>query len=48
MKDEGFIGTHWRTALDTNDYIEVHLANETDISNFTLRHLLLSAIGSPI
>lgn len=43
--DEGSTALHWDTILDTNDYLEIHLANLTNTGNITLTNFYLFAVG---
>ena len=43
--DEGSTALHWDVALDTNDYLELHVANLTDAVNMTLSNFYLFANG---
>ncbi len=46
--DEGSTALHWDVILETNDYLELHIANLTNVSNITLTNLYLFAMGMPI
>lgn len=46
--DEGSTALHWDVIMDTNDYLEIHIANLTNTVNITLEHLYLFAMGMPV
>lgn len=46
--DEGSTALHWDLQMDTNDYLEIHLANLTNTGNITLENLYLFALGMAI
>lgn len=46
--DVGAMSVHADVMLDTNDYIEVFVANDTDTSNITVEDLYFFAVGMPV
>ncbi len=46
--DEGSTAVHWDVVMDTNDYLEMHIANLTNTDNITLSNLYLFAMGMPV
>lgn len=43
--DEGSTALHWDVVLDTNDYLELHVANLTDNTNITISNFYMFAVG---
>lgn len=43
--DQSASSVHFDAVLDTNDYVEFHVANLTDSTNITLEHMYLSMAG---
>ena len=46
--DEGSTALHWDVLMETNDYLEMHIANLTNTDNITLENLYLFATGMPV
>lgn len=43
--DEGSTALHWDVEMNTNDYLEIHVANFTSTDNITLENLYLFGLG---
>lgn len=43
--DEGSTAIHWDVILDTNDYLELHVANLSDSTNITISNFYMFAMG---
>lgn len=46
--DEGSTALHWDEIMDTNDYLELHVANLTDGTDITVSNIYLYAMGMPL
>ena len=46
--DEGSTALHWDLEMNTNDYLEIHIANLTNTGNITLENLYLFVLGMAI
>ncbi len=43
--DEGSTALHWDMMLNTNDYVELHVANLTDTTNVTVTNIYMFLMG---
>ena len=46
--DEGSTALHWDLVMDTNDYLELHVANLTNTGNITVSNFYMFGLGMPM